>query len=334
MANNIKPEGFVKVRNNLTDLVKNSKFSVKDISELTGIDNKLIKHYMEKGDIPLTHAMTLAYFFETPLSNLTSNELYTYQFSVADRILQLREDNNLSQEEAAKYLGITKGALSKMETGGNSVDIPTIHCLANLYNVSPSYILGEIPEKSLMDYAKKRVQVAVRAEKLKPLAEVNSIPFEHAFIPEELSHKSARLEDIKKKSKGSLNASIGICNYLKSLIEATYKEIDNPLVSAESLKTYLHYMVDNIVELYDKELTSKYGIFNDPLDEAFNTIHLPTLSEEDIAELEKQSEDEEYYNGPSDEEFYLYNDFIRKDKEYQNKQKLVSELLSKQNKEE
>ena len=63
------------------------------------------------------------------------------------RLRDLREDNDLSQKELAKIIGMSQTGYSKYETGEN--DIPTIILikLSRFYGVSIDYLLGETNEK-------------------------------------------------------------------------------------------------------------------------------------------------------------------------------------------
>ncbi len=58
------------------------------------------------------------------------------------RLRDLREDNDLTQTDVAKILGMSQTGYSKYETGEN--DIPTIILikLADYYNTSTDYLLG------------------------------------------------------------------------------------------------------------------------------------------------------------------------------------------------
>ena len=58
------------------------------------------------------------------------------------RLRDLREDNDLTQTDVAKILGMSQTGYSKYETGEN--DIPTIISikLADYYNTSTDYLLG------------------------------------------------------------------------------------------------------------------------------------------------------------------------------------------------
>lgn len=59
------------------------------------------------------------------------------------RIKELREDNDLSQKEVAAQLNTTQQVYSRYENGTNEIPTHHIVALAQFYNVSCDYILGE-----------------------------------------------------------------------------------------------------------------------------------------------------------------------------------------------
>lgn len=61
--------------------------------------------------------------------------------SYVDMIRELREDNDLTQSEVAKYLGTTQQVYSRYENGENELPIRHLISLCKLYNVSADYIL-------------------------------------------------------------------------------------------------------------------------------------------------------------------------------------------------
>lgn len=60
---------------------------------------------------------------------------------VANKLLKLRKENNLSQEELAEKLGISRQAISKWERGEASPDTDNLIQLSNLYRVSLDELL-------------------------------------------------------------------------------------------------------------------------------------------------------------------------------------------------
>ncbi len=59
-----------------------------------------------------------------------------------ERIRNLREDNDKTQEEIANYLGISQRGYSHYEVGNNFIPLDYLIKLAILYNTSTDYILG------------------------------------------------------------------------------------------------------------------------------------------------------------------------------------------------
>lgn len=63
------------------------------------------------------------------------------------RIRDLREDLDLNQTQVAKMLKMSQTGYSKYETGENDVPTAVLITLANFYNVSIDYLLGQTDVK-------------------------------------------------------------------------------------------------------------------------------------------------------------------------------------------
>jgi transcriptional regulator with XRE-family HTH domain len=63
---------------------------------------------------------------------------------LGDRLRQAREDAGLSQAQAAKLIGIHRPTLSEIETEGRKVTAGELRDFALLYQVSTSWLLGEV----------------------------------------------------------------------------------------------------------------------------------------------------------------------------------------------
>lgn len=59
-----------------------------------------------------------------------------------DRIKKLRDEKNISQFELSEFLGISQQALSKWENEKTEPDNDSLVKLANYFNVSTDYLLG------------------------------------------------------------------------------------------------------------------------------------------------------------------------------------------------
>ncbi|RGJ66579.1 XRE family transcriptional regulator [Eubacterium sp. TM05-53] len=58
------------------------------------------------------------------------------------RIRDLREDNDLTQTEVAKYLRISQQYYSNIEKGERTISVDIICMLADYYKVSTDYLLN------------------------------------------------------------------------------------------------------------------------------------------------------------------------------------------------
>ena len=70
-----------------------------------------------------------------------------------DRIRDLREDNDLKQEDLAKLLNCTQACYSNYENGKREIPHKALCLLADFYNVSIDYLLGRTSTKT--PYPKK-----------------------------------------------------------------------------------------------------------------------------------------------------------------------------------
>lgn len=66
---------------------------------------------------------------------------------LADRLVELRKENKLSQEALAEKLGLSRQAISKWERAEASPDTDNLIALATLYSISLDDLLGNEPTK-------------------------------------------------------------------------------------------------------------------------------------------------------------------------------------------
>lgn len=70
--------------------------------------------------------------------------------SLGERLLNLRKEKHLSQEEAAEKLNVTRQTISKWETDQSTPDFDKIVPLCNLYGITTDELLtGEKKEKNI-----------------------------------------------------------------------------------------------------------------------------------------------------------------------------------------
>ena len=61
----------------------------------------------------------------------------------ADRLLELRKENNLSQAMLAKKVGVSFSVVCYWETDRSEPTAPNIVKIADFFNVSTDYLLGK-----------------------------------------------------------------------------------------------------------------------------------------------------------------------------------------------
>ncbi len=62
--------------------------------------------------------------------------------TIAERLLQLREKNHMTQANVAKLLGVTPALISAYEKSERKPSIEKLASLADIYHTSTDYILG------------------------------------------------------------------------------------------------------------------------------------------------------------------------------------------------
>ena len=60
-----------------------------------------------------------------------------------ERLIELRKQQNLTQQDMARILGISRQAYSNYELGNREADYTTLKKLSNYFNVTVDYLLGE-----------------------------------------------------------------------------------------------------------------------------------------------------------------------------------------------
>lgn len=80
----------------------------------------------------------------------------------ADKLIQLRKKNGLSQEELADKVGVSRQAVSKWESAQSIPDIDKVIALSGLFGVSIDYLLKdeiEIEDSVPLEEEKKKVSI-------------------------------------------------------------------------------------------------------------------------------------------------------------------------------
>ena len=71
--------------------------------------------------------------------------------SISTRLVSLRKEKNLSQKEAAQYLGVSQALLSHYEKGIRECGLDFLCRASNFFDVSTDYLLGLTDNKMMSD---------------------------------------------------------------------------------------------------------------------------------------------------------------------------------------
>lgn len=94
----------------------------------------------------------------------------------AKRLTELRESKNISQQELAEVLGITRQSISLYEKAERNINIELLTKIAKYFNVSADYLLG-ISDVSSSDIDDKAIceNLGIKEETLLSLKELNEL---------------------------------------------------------------------------------------------------------------------------------------------------------------
>lgn len=85
--------------------------------------------------------------------------------SLGDKLKMLRKKNNLTQQQVAERLNVSKAVVSSYELSNRSPSFQTLVKIANLYNVTTDFLLG-INKRKMIDITNLTSEQADIIEKL------------------------------------------------------------------------------------------------------------------------------------------------------------------------
>lgn len=75
--------------------------------------------------------------------------------NLANKIINLREEIDMTQTELARRLGLDKSAMSKVENGTRKVSSDELSKLSEIFDVSTDYLLGKTKKRHYYSLTKK-----------------------------------------------------------------------------------------------------------------------------------------------------------------------------------
>ena len=92
---------------------------------------------------------------------------------MSERLLDIREDANLNQEEMAEILKTTQSNYSRWETGTQLIPLEKLNLLCNYFDVSMDFVVGLTRNKN--GNGKHKLDPKVIGKNIKTLREKNNI---------------------------------------------------------------------------------------------------------------------------------------------------------------
>lgn len=82
--------------------------------------------------------------------------------TMGDRIRQLRENANMSQEQLGNRLGIGKSAVAKYENGRvENIPRESVLIMASMFNVAPEYLLAYTDDEKMGFLSEEMIEMGV-----------------------------------------------------------------------------------------------------------------------------------------------------------------------------
>lgn len=148
-----------------------------------------------------------------------------------NRLKQLRKNNNKTQEDISKILGISRGAYSHIENGRNEPDMETIVKLADIFEVSTDYLLGK-SNNGLVDIIAAHIDSNATEEDIKViLAYIEEKRKEHA------NEKEINITEVASKEDEEINKFVDENEDFK----AVAARVMNDAEAVKAVKSFIEY---------------------------------------------------------------------------------------------
>ncbi len=104
------------------------------------------------------------------------------KYVFGNRLHELRTQNNLTQKELAKYLGVSNKAVSKWETGEAMPRVKTLQAIAQCFGITYSDLLSETPSEEKLPPYEVYYRNKIEAKEDKFVKEAKFMPVFFSFF--------------------------------------------------------------------------------------------------------------------------------------------------------
>ncbi|KGL45645.1 hypothetical protein EP56_03815 [Listeriaceae bacterium FSL A5-0209] len=119
---------------------------------------------------------------------------------LGNRLKNLRKSLNMTQEELANKIGLSRSAYSHLENERNEPDTETLNKLASFHNVTVDYILGRTPVKNINNDFSEQEETDIQKEVERLMSDIKN--GNYILEGEELS------EDAKESLRGAFENAV------------------------------------------------------------------------------------------------------------------------------
>ena len=214
---------------------------------------------------------------------------------LSDKLAELRRGSNLSQEELAEKLGVSRQAVSKWESGTAQPELQKLVELSNLYNVSVDELLSlEHTQEKESDVAEAFGPVKA-PEKLTPRA------FAHrykrplllaalllALLLALCIHESRRIRSLSRQVEELRGQIVSVQQSLAGQIAGIGSSVEDILQREASLVSQYEYSVTD-VDLEAQECALSFSILPKSIPENLRLTLIVTDEDEGTDEQQSQS---------------------------------------------